>query len=383
MNMKTALHGSLAANVILLAWLACEPASGKRGRPTESAAADPQSLRRSVPRLAWIDRLREEGIEERLIASLAASDYEDRWQKRLLDLQQQLSRGEIEASDMEDFVAGHEAGLESRMRDCLGEAGLKAWDRERVLRNFDTARLALSAPEADALYRIRKGLDDQRRELQAALLRGEIDETDIERQTEANHDRYERDLKDLLGQTRYASLQPGDGQAGELHRDLARIGAGGEQVEAVLAAQEQWKDARERADDERKRNGSSDEQFEQQLQTLDADRDRRLLETLGSDALAELRMQQDDRYQTLRRSAGAWNLNGGDIARVYSTLRDYDDRVKEYQRNVDTDGNPVEPSVMEDSLRKLARENESGLLDYLGPERFERLRKSGVLAEPP
>ncbi|MFD0893984.1 hypothetical protein KBB96_11215 [Luteolibacter ambystomatis] len=382
MKAKGAFYLSLGLNAVLLAWLVRVPEE-KKVETTGDAANEPKSLRRSVPRLVWIDRLRDEGIGEHLIASLAASDYEDRWQKRLLEIQQQLSRGEIDAADMENFVAGHEAGLESRMRDCLGDAGFQAWDRERVLRGFDMERLKLSAPETDDLFRLRKTLDCKTRDLQAALLRGEIDETDLERQTEANHEDYERELKGLLGQARYASLQPGDSEVGELYRDLARAGASGDQVDAALAIQQQWREARARADDERRLNGLTDEEFEQQLRTLDAGRDQRLLEMLGGDTLADLRMHQDGRYQTLQRYAGAWNLGGGDIDYLYSELRDYDEKVRNLRQSSGAGGNPADEEAVEGSLRGLARENEAKLLNYLGAERFARLKKSGVLAGSP
>jgi hypothetical protein len=160
MKLKAWFLLSLGLNATLLLMLAGRgaPEPQERRKPadtTTGASIEGNSKRNALPS-ARFESLREAGVSNRLIAAVAAADYEQQWQKRLLVLQQEFARGDIDETDLEEFIAEHDAGLEDRMLDSLGEAGFREWDLDRVLRGFDLESLQLSGAEMDRLYQLQK-----------------------------------------------------------------------------------------------------------------------------------------------------------------------------------------------------------------------------------
>ena len=376
--MKTRLRLSVALNVTLLAAFAL--LAGRPGRSSSSreapappvAAAGSTRTRPAVAIAAGaglpLEELRRAGVSGRLIAAVAAADYEEKWRNRLLAQQEEFARGEISEVELELFVAAHEDGLEARMRHALGEAGFREWDQERQLKDFDLERLQLSGPEQESLYQLRRGLLEERRKMQAARLRGEIDEGDLERLSEAAHDACEQRLKDLLGETRYTSLQSGDNPSGGLRRHLTRLHVSDAQVEILLAAQGRWLESQNQSE-------ADGPTHQEMLQSLAAQRDEVFLQTLGP--FAELQKNQDSRYQAMQRHAKAWNLSGDDITWLYASLLRHDSSEQEHrQRMAET---AADPEAEQSMLRDLERQVDQDLRTYLGSERFERLKQARII----
>jgi len=399
MNSRRWLILSVLLNAALLGVLATKrhlqpaPPIQKPERPPQTAApaVAPVTIK-AGPSMAttlptdWVSRLRAAGVPEKLVASIAAADYENRWQKKLESMKKRFAAGEIGEDEFSRFLAEHDTGEESELRGTLGDAGFHRWDREKVLRDFDLDSLKLSDSDSDALYQLQKKFNQQRHDLQIANLNGDVDEATLEQQSESKQDDYEKQLKTLLGDAKYASLQPGDSTVGNLRRSLAKVNASDEQVDGMLKAQQQWQDARAKVEAALKDGKITAQDYDQQTKTIDAARDQLYQQTLGPDAFADLQKNQDTRYQTMQRYAGAWNLSDNDVNHLYGALQFYENNVRDYQQRaqqLEAKGQPVDWDAVQKILHDFSQQTDTALQKYLGEDRFTKMKQTGALGDNP
>jgi hypothetical protein len=95
--------------------------------------------------------------------------------------------------------------------------------------------------------------------------------------------------------------------------------------------------------------------YEERLRALDTARDQEYKRVLGTNDFDQLQKIQDHRYRLLKRHANTWSLSESDIDYIYSSVQHYQD---ENQRSRD--------------------QIEQSLASYLGPERFDRLKKNDL-----
>jgi len=397
--MKTWLYLSLALNALLVAALALHnsrPVPVTPQTPTASVAdaAPPAAPKIFAPVLpnknalpeGWVATLRNAGVPDKLVSSIAAADYENRWQKQLEAMKKKFAEGLITEDEFSKFIKSHDADEETALRASLGEAGFHQWDREKTLRGFDLDSLKLSDADADALYQLQKGFNQQRHDMTMAKLNGDMDEATLESQTEAKQDEYEKQLKTLLGDARYASLQPGDSAVGDLRRNLAKVNASDEQVDAMMKGQQQWKDSRAKVEADLQAGKITAQEYEEQTKTLDAARDQLYQQTLGAGVYADLQKNEDSRFQAMQRYAPAWNLNDDDINRLYSAVQFAQNNVRDYQQRAkaaEARGEPVDWDAVQKILQDFSQQTDQTLQKYLGQERFSKLKQAGALETNP
>src|SRR5436190_10334227 len=152
--------------------------------PVSQTVAPTKRARLHAPAVQgeWIDALRASAVPERLVAEVAAADFEDGWRTRSIELQRKLKTGAIDGDAMRLFDLQHDGEEEKELRAKLGDEGFRKWNQERLLRDYDLAALNLSGSETEALYELRKGVEQQRHDLAEAALRGEVDEAAYEKQ---------------------------------------------------------------------------------------------------------------------------------------------------------------------------------------------------------
>jgi len=168
--MKTWLYLSLALNALLVAALALHnsrPVPVTPQTPTASVAdaAPPAAPKIFAPVLpnknalpeGWVATLRNAGVPDKLVSSIAAADYENRWQKQLEAMKKKFAEGLITEDEFSKFIKSHDADEETALRASLGEAGFHQWDREKTLRGFDLDSLKLSDADADVSASVAKG----------------------------------------------------------------------------------------------------------------------------------------------------------------------------------------------------------------------------------
>lgn len=330
----------------------------------------------------WIHNLRDSGVPDKWIACVAAADFESRWQKKMSNLRSEFTRGEISNDEFKQFIAQHDAGQETELRATLDENCFRQWDREKVLRGFDLDRLQLSEAETAALYHLQKLSDQHRQELTLSRLKAEVDEATLEKKTESLQDEYEKQLHTLLGDARYSSLHTSDSAIGDLLRNLSKLHASAEQTGEMQEAQQRWQEACVKTEALLSDGKLTGQEYEQQLKTEDASRDRQFQQTLGANGFAEFQKNQDGRYQTMQRYATAWNLTDDDINFVYASIRRSDTYVRDYRQwasNVEAQGQPVDWEALQKSLKDYSKQTDQALETYLGDELFIKLRQGNAL----
>jgi hypothetical protein len=326
-----------------------------------------------------IDQMREAKVPEPLLARMVSADFEERWSQRQREMQEKFNRGDIDEVAMEEFNEQHDSEQENEMRATLGDAAFRKWDEDNVLREFDANKAKLSDTERDAMYDLKKKLARQQHDLTMRMQSGEIDAMECSQQQSAAQTEYDDAVKALLGQQRFIALQNGDdGQAANLRRGLRAMNASDEQFQTLLDAQKKWNEQRAALDQEAQQG----QDYASRLQAIDAARDQEYQNVLGTNGYAELQMQQDDRFQTMKHFSSAWQLSDSDISYLYHTLQYYEKTVQEYQRQAQAlqkDGQPVDWKGVQNNLRQFAEQTMSGMQNYLGGDRFDRMKNNGIL----
>jgi hypothetical protein len=213
---------------------------------------------------------------------------------------------------------------------------------------------------------------------------GEIDQGECAELQAAAQADYERKLRAVLGDERYAALQGTDARAaGILRRDLQKLNVTNAQLKTALATQRQWDERRAGLDRQRQTNSLSDEAYEANIRAADAERDEGYRRALGSTGYDQLQKVQNAQYQTLKRCATAWELSDGDIDYLYQSLQTHQKHLADYQRRAGAmtqQGQPVDgPSVSRD-LQQFSRQTRDTLRNYLGAERFNKLAQNDAFA---
>jgi len=392
--MKTFLAAALILNIVLAGALvrsvhrhqpvtvaAPAPAASTVVESVQPHLVTPSSVRaKAEDWQSWLEQLRAAGVPDKVLAGLVVSDFEDRWERELGDMQRRYHDGEIDADEMERFDANHDALQEQELKTALGNDGFLKWDKERVLR--DVGSLRLSSSEDDALYQLRKDLAQKQREAAQAHSRGDIDEADFDTAQAAAQKEYDEKLKTLLGADRYAAMQnPDQPVKGDLARALKEVDATDAQFEALLSAQKQWNAQRAEVDRRSQTGSDQDGSYDEQIRAIDAARDAQYQRVLGTNGFDAFQKAQDSRYQTLQRYANAWQLSGGDVDHVYRALQYSNKAIDDYlqqARALEGRGEAVDWPKVEANIEQFSAQTQQNLRSYLGNDRFGKLQKNGV-----
>jgi hypothetical protein len=330
--------------------------TSETGHIQKSSEASPA---RSSGGPAWkesLQQLRDAGVPRDVLAGLVIADFEIRWQKQLREIEQRYQAGTVDDDERARFEAQRDDQQEKELRTALGDEGFLQWDKAYSLRDLDLAELELSTSQTDALYQLRKDRAVKDRMLADALRNGEIDQADHDEQQSAAQQEYDQQFKLLLGDERYELLQNAEeGMEGAVRQKVKSSHLVDSQLEVMVEAERKWN--QQRAELERRAQGApaQAEAYERQLRALDAARDQEYEQVLGTTDFDQLQKNQDRRYQLLKRHANLWALSESDIDYIYSMVQQYQGM------------NPRARDLVEQSL-----------ISYLGPERFDRLRKNDL-----
>ncbi|HLX71109.1 MAG TPA: hypothetical protein VKV04_15895, partial [Verrucomicrobiae bacterium] len=196
-------------------------APGKVTSETRVFTREPQLLQyaeiaSASDRRRWmIDRLRAMGVPNDALALVARVDFEVQWESRFKACQG--DRDKLAAVQLEMDV-----NKDAEMRAALGEAGFKQWDQKSMLWEAMSAEVEVTASETDAIYALKKKLQQRRLELEQASVNGTMDGAEINNEQDKAYFEYNQQLKAVLGEDRYAKSQQLDGAfaAGNLRYTL-------------------------------------------------------------------------------------------------------------------------------------------------------------------
>jgi plasmid maintenance system killer protein len=410
MKRETWLRGSLIINVFLavtIGWMIASrprPQTLPSGQPADTAKSLLPEEHRLVPRATtpspnpasgretatgwsqWIDALRTAGVPNKVLARLVLADFDDRWQKRMDDILQKFQRGDLDQDALTAANQERQTEQDRELRAALGEEGFKLWDQENLLQSFNLKNIKISTSETNALYELQKQLQQQSHELDEKRQKGEIDDTDFNEKQSQLQAAFDQRVKALLGDERYAAMQGVDDGSGELRRNLRKLNATDAQFESLLQVQHDWTERRAELDRQLQQNQSLGVAYEEKIQDIDAARDQEYQRVLGTNAFDTLQREQDERYAMMKRYAGAWGIDDGNIDYIYRTIKYYEKNVQDYRqqaRQLEQSGQPVDWNAINNNLEQFSQQTEKALHDYLGDDRFSKIKRNQVLPFEP
>lgn len=337
----------------------------------------PDSAEASDRRRWMVDQLRALGVPNRTLARVALSDLEELWDARFLE----ESRG-ADADKMSALQQERERDIEAEMRVALGEEGFKQWDQENMLREANLARIQLTAAESDAIYELKKKLQQRSRDLDRARLKGEMDDAEINTASDKAYSEFNQQMKALLGDERYAKSQGVDEgtAAANLRQDLAKANPSDSQFQDLMKAQQQWNERRSEVD-RKFQDDPSSAVYAEQIRALDEARDQEYRRVLGTNVFDTLQKQQDIGYTKMKKYEGIWGLDDTKIDYLYGAMKYYEKSVQDYQaeaRALEAQGQNVDWDAVNRNLQQFAKQTQQALQDYLGEDRFVKLQRNGI-----
>jgi hypothetical protein len=331
----------------------------------------------------WLQKLRAAGVPDDVIGGLVVADFQNRWEKKMSDVWRRYAAGEIDDDERAGLEAQHDVEQEKELKAALGN-GFESWDKTRTLADIDIAKMNLSSSEVDTLYQLRKELARKNRDLEAARRNGEIDPSEFSAQQSAAQGDYEKQFKTLLGDARYAARQNFDDEAGgALRRSLKKLNLSDGQAETVSEIQSNWNAQRLTLDRQAEAGQLDPTAYERQLQAADAARDQEYQRVLGTNGLNQWQQVQDTRFQTLKQYAGAWQLSDADVDYVFRVIQYKQSVADYYQKQAQTGGAPgqsADAAKAQENMRQLSMQAEQAVNNYLGSDRYMKLKQNGLFS---
>jgi hypothetical protein len=399
-------HASLVLNVVL-AITAVVLALHKSERPPAPSAREvnPETLTNRTPvfsnqpkspqntnftsasdRRRWlVDQLRAAGVSNDVLARFVKSDLDAGWEHLFRETAER-TRGNSDSNAV--LQLDQERDEDAQMRAALGEEGYKQWDQKNMLLQAfgvigSKLPIQLTASEADALYDMKKKMQQQRWDLEQARLNGKIDEAEA---SDANSKAYielTQQMKTLLGDERYAKSQglDADATAANLRQDMAKVNPSDTQFQDLLKAQRQWTEQQAALDEKIQQDPSQAATYEDQRKALEQARDEEYKRVLGANVFDTLQKEQDDNYLKMKKCEDIWGLDDNKIDYVYGSIKYYEKSVEDYRaqaRALEAQGQSVDWDAVNRNLQQFADQTRQELQDYLGQDRFNKMQRNGI-----
>jgi len=327
-------------------------------------------------RRRWlVDQLRAAGVPNNVLARVVLSDLEEGWQRRFEECHG-------DADTMAALQQEHDRDEEAEMRAALGDEGFKSWDQENLLREANIGKIQFTDSETNALYDLKKKLQQRIRDLEQARLNGEMDDAEINDASDKAYSEFNQQMKALLGDERYAKSQGLDDgtAAANLRQDLAKVNPSDSQFPELLKAQQQWNDARSGLDKQFQDDPSSAD-YAEQIKALDEARDQEYQRVLGTNVFDTLQKAQDDGYSKMKKYENIWGLDDNKIDNVYGSIKYYEKSVQDYQDQasaLEAQGQSVDWDAVNKNLQQFKEQTQQALQNSLGQDCFNKMQRNGV-----
>lgn len=325
-------------------------------------------------------RLRAAGFSDAQVADLVAAMFDRQWRDRWQDLSQRFRRGELDPRQRNAQYMEYMKEREAGMRAALGDAAYTTWDKQQVLDRFDVQELRLSPEQQDALYRIEKGRQASDRDLSIAFQAGQVDQIDFQDQRTASQKDYDQQLEQLLGKQGALQIkEDNDWTFGQTRWDLRSLNLTDSQVDALYAALQQ---NNEKQQDLQRQSRSGTPIDANKWQELQAAKDQAIQQAIGDAGFAQYQKTQDNGYRQMQQFATAWQLSGGDIDHVYQVLKDNAQSAKDFRQQAQADqaaGQKVDWNQINQGIANLKMQVDADLHSYLGDDRYQKLKRAGII----
>ena len=323
----------------------------------------------------WIESLRAAGVPADVLAGLVRADFDRRWQARETEMQRKYLQGQADADALAALALDHDARLETELRAALGADEFRRWDMTRVMQSLNPDRVQLSDSERDAVYELERSLRDDLRNVQAAKLRGDIDQATLNSREQSAQEAVAQKLRALLGEPRATQLQGVDDTRGNLQRGLSTVPLSDAQLNALTDVQRHWDQTRSELVTLQNNTGNpayaaairqAEEKWRGEFQGI-----------AGANAFEQFLKSQDSRYADLRRFAASWQVAPAEIDGLFDTVGNFDETVHEYA--LDAQAREADPGATHAVLQQFQQETERSLELRLGAERFAALKRNGIV----
>ncbi len=348
-----------------------EPTSPKSPQYPDTASVSEQ--RRWI-----IDQLRAAGVPSKVLARIALADIEAHWEARFWE---ETRRG-ADNDKMSAMQLEFDMSKDAEMRAALGEEDFKLWDQENMLREANIGGIPLTVSEAEAIYDLKKKLQQRQWELELARLKKEMDEAEIDDAYAKAYSEFNQQMKALLGEQRYAKSQGIDHETAAAHfrQQLAKVNPTDSQFQELLEVHRQFN---ERLSELEKQfqNDPSSAVYAAQLKALNEARDREFQRVLGADAFDTLQKEQDASYLKMKKYAHTWGLDDNKIDYVFRTMKYYEKSVEDYiaqARVLEAQGQSVDWDAVNKNLQQFTEQIQQSLQNFLGQDRFDRMQRNYV-----
>lgn len=327
-------------------------------------------------RRRWlVDQLRAAGVPNDVLARVVMSDLEESWQKRFEDCHG-------DADKMAALQQEQERDEEAQMRAALGDEGFKQWDQAKMLREVNLGRIALTADETNAIYDLKKKLQQRHWDLEQARVKGEMDDAQVNDAYDKAYADFNQQMKTLLGEQRYAASQGTDDgtAANNLRQDLAKVNPSDSQFQDLVKAQQQWNDRRAALDQQFQADPSSPD-YAAQLNALNDARDQEYQRVLGTNVFDAFQKSQDGGYSKMKKYEDIWGLDDTKIDYVYDAMKYYEKSIQDYQSQahaLEAQGQNVDWDGVNRNLQQFAQQTQQAIQSYLGQDSFTKLQRNGV-----
>jgi hypothetical protein len=348
-----------------------QPVFAPQPRPMQYTSFASASDRRR-----WmVDQLRAAGVPIEMLARLALSDLDEQWER-------EFETNPGDADSMAAMQLEHDMSKDAEMRAALGEEGFRQWDQQYMLREAISGKIQLTASETAAIYDLKKTLQKRQWEFEQARLKRAMDDAQINEASEKSYSEFNRQMKALLGDERHARSMgmDDDTAAANLRHDLSKLNPSDSQFQQLLGVQQQWNERRAEVDKQFQDDPASPA-YADLIKDLNEARDREYRDVLGAEVFDTLQKEQDHAYSTMKKYAELWGLDDNKMDHVYGAMKYYEKSVRDYgaqARHLESQGQSVDWNAVNKNLQQFVQQTEQVLQNYLGQDRFDKMRRNGL-----
>jgi hypothetical protein len=319
-------------------------------------------------RRRWmIDQLRAMGVPNDVLGLVAQVDFEVQWDSRFGECRGDMKR--LSATQLQMDLS-----KDAEMRAALGDADFKQWDQGNMLWEAMSTKVDVTPAEADAIYNLKKTLEQQELALEQAKVEGTMDDADINDAESKAYSDYNQQMKAVLGDVRYAKSQQLDDAfaQGNLQYALAKEGVNPSdaQFQQLYQAEQQWNKSLSALD-------TSAPDYAAQYQALTAAHDQTYQQVLGSNVFNSYQEAQDPGYNQMKKYETLWGLDDDKVDYVYNTMKSYESSVRDYQSQISAlQAQGQNTDAMSQKLQQITDQTGQALENYLGQDSFNRLQRN-------
>jgi hypothetical protein len=399
MNGQFRHQASLVLNVVLVVTVALlamrklahasAPSAIKRGPAITANDSSPQKFATETPlfnpqpklpqyadiasesdrRRSIIDRLRDMGVPNDALALVARVDSDVQWESRF-----EACRGDRDK--LTAVQLDMDLSKDAEMRAALGEAGFKQWDQKTMLWEAMSTAVEVTPAESSAIYAAKKKLQQRELELEQAQVKGTMDGAEIDAAQNKAYSEYNQQLKEVLGEDRYAKSQQLDDAfaAGNLKYTLTKAGVNPDdsQFQELFKAEQEWSKSQLKLD-------AAAPDYLAQLKALDDARNQEYQKVLGADTFNTLQKKDDPGYSQMKQYETLWGLDDNKVDYVYNTMKTYEKSVRDYQAQMNwlqAQGQKVDWNAANQHLQQLTDQTGQAIQTYLGQYSFNKLQRN-------